>query len=112
MTTQNRTREQSRRPGWPVPVALAALSAIPLIIGALRLLQLAGGPEVIPQQAGSAADEADRPAAVGAEGSLGSGSYGTRNMRRLGGFWGFTHPFQNTRGYVHGLGSTSIQADA
>lgn len=50
MTTQNRTREQSPRPGWPVPVALAALSAIPLIIGALRLLQLAGGPELIPAE--------------------------------------------------------------
>ena len=50
MTTQSRTREQSPRPGWPVPVALAALSAIPLISGALRLLQLAGGPEVIPAE--------------------------------------------------------------
>jgi uncharacterized membrane protein YozB (DUF420 family) len=34
--------------GWPVPVALVALSAIPLVAGTLRLLQLAGGPEVIP----------------------------------------------------------------
>jgi uncharacterized membrane protein YozB (DUF420 family) len=34
--------------GWPVPAALLALSAIPLIAGTLRLLQLAGGPEVIP----------------------------------------------------------------
>jgi len=50
MTTQNRTRVQRPRPGWPVPVALAAISAIPLIIGALRLLQLAGGPEVIPAE--------------------------------------------------------------
>ena len=50
MTTQNRTREQTPRPGWPVPVALAALSAIPLITGALRLLQLAGGPELIPAE--------------------------------------------------------------
>ncbi len=39
-----RTRERS----WPVPVALVALSAIPLAAGALRLLQLAGGPAVIP----------------------------------------------------------------
>ena len=38
------TRERS----WPVPVALAALSAIPLTAGALRLIQLAGGPPVIP----------------------------------------------------------------
>jgi uncharacterized membrane protein len=39
-----RTRERS----WPVPVALVVLSAIPLAAGALRLLQLAGGPAVIP----------------------------------------------------------------
>ena len=36
------------KPGWPVPVALIALSAIPLTAGAFRLLQLAGGPEVMP----------------------------------------------------------------
>src|SRR3954447_24799543 len=34
--------------GWPIPVALIALSIIPLAAGSLRLLQLAGGPEVIP----------------------------------------------------------------
>ncbi len=33
---------------WPVPAALAALSAIPLTAGALRLIQLGGGPAVIP----------------------------------------------------------------
>jgi uncharacterized membrane protein len=33
--------------GWPVPAALIALSAIPLIAGTLRLIQLSGGPEVI-----------------------------------------------------------------
>ncbi len=38
------TRERS----WPVPAALVALSAIPLTAGALRLVQLAGGPELIP----------------------------------------------------------------
>ena len=37
-----------RPTGWPVPAALIGLSAIPLIAGALRLIQLAGGPEVIP----------------------------------------------------------------
>ena len=31
-----------------MPVALVALSAIPLTAGALRLIQLAGGPAVIP----------------------------------------------------------------
>jgi uncharacterized membrane protein len=33
---------------WPVPVALVALSAIPIAAGMLRLIQLAGGPAVIP----------------------------------------------------------------
>jgi uncharacterized membrane protein len=38
------TRERS----WPVPVALAALSAIPVTAGTLRLVQLAGGPSALP----------------------------------------------------------------
>ncbi len=50
MTTRSRRTQQDSRPDWPVPVALAALSAIPLISGALRLLQLAGGPEVLPAE--------------------------------------------------------------
>jgi uncharacterized membrane protein len=33
---------------WLVPVSLVALSAIPLTAGSLRLIQLAGGPAVIP----------------------------------------------------------------
>lgn len=33
---------------WPVPAALGALSAIPLTAGTLRLVQLAGGPVLIP----------------------------------------------------------------
>ena len=50
MAMQNRTREQTPRRGWPIPAALVALSAIPLIFVALRLLQLAGGPELIPAE--------------------------------------------------------------
>ncbi|HJQ02611.1 MAG TPA: DUF2306 domain-containing protein [Jatrophihabitans sp.] len=38
------TRERS----WPVPVALVALSTVPLMAGMLRLIQLAGGPAAIP----------------------------------------------------------------
>jgi uncharacterized membrane protein len=37
----------TRMRSWPVPVALVALSAIPLAAGTLRLIQLAGGPAVI-----------------------------------------------------------------
>jgi hypothetical protein len=40
------TRERS----WPLPVALIALSAIPLTAGTLRLIQLAGGPAVMPDR--------------------------------------------------------------
>jgi uncharacterized membrane protein len=40
MTTEARS--------WPVPAALVALSAIPLTAGTLRLIQLSGGPAVIP----------------------------------------------------------------
>jgi hypothetical protein len=36
------------RRSWPVPVALVVLSAIPLTAGAFRLIQLAGGPAVMP----------------------------------------------------------------
>jgi hypothetical protein len=37
-----------RQRSWPVPVALVGLSTIPLMAGTLRLIQLAGGPAVIP----------------------------------------------------------------
>ncbi|ODU05292.1 MAG: hypothetical protein ABS81_07970 [Pseudonocardia sp. SCN 72-86] len=36
------------RTAWPVPVALVALAAVPLVVGALRLVQLAGGPAAVP----------------------------------------------------------------
>jgi uncharacterized membrane protein len=38
----------TRQRSWPVPVALVALSAVPLTAGTLRLVQLAGGPAIIP----------------------------------------------------------------
>ncbi|TCO33711.1 putative membrane protein [Kribbella steppae] len=50
-----RTRSApQRRPGspdgssWRVPTALLALMIIPLIAGSLRLLEIAGGPQVLP----------------------------------------------------------------
>jgi len=51
MTTQVTVPPTDRRDrprSWPVPAALVALSAIPLTAGALRLVQLAGGPAVMP----------------------------------------------------------------
>jgi len=42
------TSQAVRHRSWPVPAALLGLSAIPLTAGALRLVQLAGGPAVIP----------------------------------------------------------------
>ncbi|WP_152365371.1 DUF2306 domain-containing protein [Microlunatus speluncae] len=48
----SRSAEPAGRPtiprSWPVPVVLILLSAIPLTTGALRLVQLAGGPAIIP----------------------------------------------------------------
>jgi len=37
--------------GWRVPLALVALSALPVVAGLLRLVQLTGGPEVMPADA-------------------------------------------------------------
>lgn len=34
--------------GWPVPAALLGLSAIPLVAGTLRLVEVAGGPATLP----------------------------------------------------------------
>jgi hypothetical protein len=57
MTTQHLTQHLTERParprpgargGWPVAAALALLSAVPLTAGTLRLVQLAGGPALMP----------------------------------------------------------------
>jgi uncharacterized membrane protein len=37
-----------KKSGWRVPVALVALSLIPVISGSLRLLDIAGGPQLMP----------------------------------------------------------------
>jgi uncharacterized membrane protein len=42
------TEQEAQHRSWPVPAALLSLSAIPLTAGTLRLIQLAGGPAVIP----------------------------------------------------------------
>jgi uncharacterized membrane protein len=43
---ERRGRTQSR--SWPVPAGLLALSAVPLTAGTLRLIQVAGGPDLLP----------------------------------------------------------------
>jgi len=51
MTTQTALPSSDHRDrprSWPVPAVLVALSAIPLAAGALRLVQLSGGPAVMP----------------------------------------------------------------
>jgi len=52
MTTQQPaarpTPNRNHPRGWPVPAALLALSFIPLTAGSLRLVQLAGGPALMP----------------------------------------------------------------
>jgi hypothetical protein len=48
MTSQPQAGRPSSQRSWPVPAALVALSAIPLMAGTLRLVQLAGGPQLMP----------------------------------------------------------------
>jgi len=43
-----RQARPSRQRSWPVPLALFLLSAVPLLAGSLRLVQLVGGPALIP----------------------------------------------------------------
>ena len=43
-----RSPQQPRQRNWPVPAALLLVSAIPVLAGALRLVQLLGGPALIP----------------------------------------------------------------
>jgi uncharacterized membrane protein len=47
-STRPRDQRAGQPRGWPVPAALVALSAIPLAAGSLRLVQLAGGPDLMP----------------------------------------------------------------
>ena len=52
MTSQSLSVRPIGRPNraveWPLPASLVALSAIPLAAGVLRLVQLAGGPALMP----------------------------------------------------------------
>ncbi len=48
----------ARRREWPAPVALVLLSVVPLVAGTLRLVQLAGGPDLMPADARFAASPA------------------------------------------------------
>jgi uncharacterized membrane protein len=50
-STWPRDKRAGQGLGWPIPAALVALSAIPLAAGSLRLVQLAGGPDLIPADA-------------------------------------------------------------
>jgi hypothetical protein len=43
-----RQSRSSRQRSWPVPVGVLVLSAVPLLAGLLRVVQLLGGPELIP----------------------------------------------------------------
>jgi Predicted membrane protein (DUF2306) len=47
-TAARESRDRTQPRGWPVPASLLLLSAIPLTAGTLRLVQLSGGPALIP----------------------------------------------------------------
>jgi len=49
MTHPTPTRRRSSRAIWLVPVGLILLNLIPILSGALRVTQLGGGPELIPE---------------------------------------------------------------
>ncbi|MFN8535439.1 MAG: DUF2306 domain-containing protein [Dehalococcoidia bacterium] len=51
MATMMEQRSSSRSGGWVGPLGLVALCALPLFMGALRLVALAGGPEILPNNA-------------------------------------------------------------
>jgi len=42
------TRAAGARPGWLVPAALVALSLVPIVSGSARLVELSGGPALLP----------------------------------------------------------------
>lgn len=42
---------RTNRAGWLLPVGLIALGAIPIVAGTLRLIELLGGPEIMPPRA-------------------------------------------------------------
>ncbi len=42
------TRAAGARPQWLVPAALVALSLVPIVAGSTRLVELAGGPQMLP----------------------------------------------------------------
>jgi uncharacterized membrane protein len=48
--TEGRTENRTRR-GWLIPTGLIVLSVVPVLGGAMRLAQLAGGAEVTPENA-------------------------------------------------------------
>ena len=48
-TTPTRTPKQRTRGLWLIPTGLILLAMIPIVSGSLRLTQLSGGPEVIPE---------------------------------------------------------------
>jgi hypothetical protein len=55
MTTQPTATSRKRRgrnqsPRWPVPAGLTALAFVPLTAGTLRLIELSGGPAVMPSE--------------------------------------------------------------
>lgn len=51
LAPKQRTRGRSRIPVGLIPVGLILISLIPIITGSLRLTQLGGGPEIMPEAA-------------------------------------------------------------
>ena len=91
MTSVSTTRPaQQRRPGpgrtgWPVPIALVLLSLIPVVSGVLRLVEVSGGPELLPANPRIAASPAPLVVHVVASALyalVGAGQFWTRLRHR------------------------------
>lgn len=81
-SSQARTRDSA---GWPVPAALIALLIIPMVAGTLRVLEVAGGPQVLPDNpriSDSPAPLIIHVAAAGVFALLGAFQFAARMRRR------------------------------
>ena len=83
------TRSSGSGPGWRMLVALLVLSLIPLVSGVLRLVEIAGGPELLPANPRIAASPAPlvlHVAAAALYAVLGAFQFSARLRRRRPGW--------------------------
>jgi hypothetical protein len=92
-----RTRATTARSSWQVPLALVLLSLIPVLSGTLRLAEVAGGPELMPDNPRIGAFPAPVVTAMAASIVLGFAAIRRRDIT--------AHRAWMIRGYALGLGA-------